>query len=201
MKRTLSAILAAAAVTLGLTVGGGAANAAAAKPVHAQFSQNVNIAEVATRGVFPHFQFVKICNTGIFPEHIGGLQLFATFSDPQSPVPLTAEPIPEGTVLQPGEAYLVANILSRLKARQYFSVDIPDSTGIGLLDMTGAIPDPVAEPVSAIGTTEATVLKEGRATTPQTLASAPLKRKSITHSNLTDFVKSAPPTPFTCQSF
>jgi hypothetical protein len=158
-------------------------------------SFGVYISEFATRGTDPDGalkEFIEICNRGPITVDIRG-RVVASFG----PQVIQLVTIPAVTLLAPGSAYLLARTtLTPVIPDQIFETgkDIPDITGIALLDPSGEVVDSAA-------TTYSTPFLTGTPAAPLTpaegAAELSLTRVDFTGSTAADFAK-MPATPGRC---
>ncbi|SMD20433.1 lamin tail domain-containing protein [Kibdelosporangium aridum] len=195
MRHTISAVLAAGMI-LGLT---GAANASEPQGEHnvtQLIPEDIYISEIATRlNGLPNpeqQEFIEICNRGTENVKVpqGGFRVRATFSG-FTKKGLVVD-IPAGTVLQPGQAYVLASPFYTLTTPdQIFyptSTPIPDLTGIQLLHLWQNVPEDV------VGTAPTTITPfvsppPAKPLTPTDPQLTSLTRVNFTGINALDFVK------------
>jgi hypothetical protein len=193
MKRTLAAIAVAgiAMLSMGAVVGTASAAGESGKSFTAA-CPDAFINEFATRGSGPNGQFKEFIELrSNMTVDISGYKILATFGT--SKRPLTLAEIPEGVVLQPGQAYLLASARfeGQVVPDQIFNTsrDIPDAIGIAL------VPRGTAEPADVVGTTSATPFYAVAPTSPLTPSEASanlsIHRFACTGVNVNDFGKAA----------
>ncbi|SMD20435.1 lamin tail domain-containing protein [Kibdelosporangium aridum] len=198
MKRTISAVLAAGIAVLGLVGLGGTANASEPQGQHNVtqiIPEDIFISEIATRlNGLPNpeqQEFIEICNrsTEAFTVPMGGFRVRATFSAAERQG-LVVD-IPAGTVLQPGQAFVIASPFYTLTTPDLvFSTpkSIPDLTGFQLLHLWQNVPEDV------VGTAPTTITPfvsppAAKPLTPTDPQLTSLTRVNFTGINALDFVK------------
>jgi len=182
MRRSLAALVAAGVAAVSLLTGGVAsATTAAAAPAAKSFTFVID--QFATRGpAGPQDQYIQIKNISLVPQDLSSFKVSAAASFSQIFDLVT---IPLGTVLQPGQVYVIANPqgYSGGVVDQYFTSNLPlsDQTGI-------AIVSPANVAVDSVSTTSSSPFVSGRPAAPLT-TNAPLAlvRHSITGNNAADF--------------
>ncbi|AHH96954.1 hypothetical protein GCM10010174_73870 [Kutzneria viridogrisea] len=182
MMRSLAAIVAAGVAAVSL-LSGTVANAAETTAVKATTSFTFVIDQFATRGpAGPQDQYIQIKNISLVAQDLSNFKISAAPSFSQI---FDLATIPLGTVLQPGQVYVVANAqgYSGGVVDQYFTTTIPltDQTGIALVT-------PSNVRIDSVGTTPLSPFTVGRPATPLT-SNAPLAlvRHSNTGNNAADF--------------
>jgi hypothetical protein len=190
MRRSFAALVAAGIAALSLVTGTAAASAAPQSTAKAQTSFTFVIDQFATRGPSGQAdQYIQIKNFSSVPQDLSNF----TVRGASSPATIFGvATIPQGTVLQPGEVYVIANAqgYSGPVVNQYFAspLRLPDLVGVALLSPSNAMVDAVATVASspfAMGAPAAPL------TTDQPLA---LVRFTNTGKNAVDF-HIAPRTP------
>lgn len=191
MRRTLAALMAAAAAMLGL----GFAGTANAQEPPVQLPQQPTvpfgayISEFATQGVGANAtfkEFIELSNRSSRNVAIGGHRVVANFSGRTVEI----AQIPSFTVLSPGETYLLASqrFTGPQAPDQLFTTeqDIPNAVGLALFNRQG-------QPVDVVGTTYNTVFRAGTPALPLTTADAmqrlSLHHRQFTGTNRVDFQK------------
>jgi Lamin Tail Domain len=182
MRRSLAALVAAGVAAVSLLTGA-TANAADSAVAAPQKSFTFVIDQFATRGPSgPQDQYIQIKNISLVPQDLSNFKITAAASFSQIFDLVT---IPLGTVLQPGQVYVIANAqgFSGAVVDQYFTTTTP------LVDQTGiAIVSPSNVRLDSVGTTASSPFTLGRPATPLT-SNAPLAlvRHSVTENNASDF--------------
>lgn len=146
MKMVVSGVLAFLALSTGIGMAAGAANAAVHP--HVVTPTDVAISQVAVRGpAGASDEFIELQNQTLAPKDVSGWIVDACTSRNQIMNLLT---IPDGTVLQPqsqqGEFLLLANVLGYSRDTTpdlLFTTDIPLNGGIKLVDTTNVTHDSV----------------------------------------------------------
>ena len=149
MKRSLAALVAAGIAALSLATGTAAASAApnaAQATATPQKSFTFVIDQLATRGPNgPDDQYIQIRNLSQVPQDLSNFKVELALSPSQI---ITLATILPGTVLQPGQVYVIANPagFSDPVVDQYLTsfIPIPDLFGIGLLSSSDVVVDAVA---------------------------------------------------------
>ncbi|MBP2323447.1 hypothetical protein JOF56_003832 [Kibdelosporangium banguiense] len=202
MKRTITAVLAAFAV-LGLA-GAGTANASGQQGesiAPTVVPAELYISEVATRlnnlPLPTEQEFIEICTraTEPFVVPMGGIQVQATFSGADRRG-LVVE-IPAGTVIHPGQAYVIASPTYTLTVPdQIFETtkNLPDLFGIGLVNPATNI---TFDSFATIATSPFAAPPVATPLTPNDPRATSLSRVNFTGINKLDFVKTVA-TPGLC---
>jgi hypothetical protein len=193
MRRSLAAFVAAGIAALSLVTGAAAASAApqaqhsAAIPTK---SFTFVIDQFATRGPNgPADQYIQLKNLSPIPQDLSNFKVEVAPSMSQI---FDVATIPQGTILQPGQVYVIANPqgYSGPVVDQYFSGNVPLTDRIGV-----ALVSPANVTIDAVATTSTSPFVMRAPATPlssnQPLA---LVRFNNTDNNATDF-HIAPRTP------
>jgi Lamin Tail Domain len=191
MRRSLAALVAAGIAALSLVTGAAAASAAPQSVATAQKSFTFVIDQFATRGPNgPADQYVQIKNLSQIPQDLSNFKIEVAPSLSQI---FDVASIPQGTILQPGAVYVIANPqgYSGPVVDQYFTASVnplTDRIGIALVSPANVTVDSVATVATSpfVMKAPATPL-----TTNQPLA---LVRLTNTDNNAVDF-HLAPRTP------
>ncbi|GAA3431734.1 lamin tail domain-containing protein [Kutzneria kofuensis] len=146
MRRSLAALVAAGIAALSLVTGAAAASAAPQSTASVQKSFTFVIDQLATRG--PNGaadQYIQIKNLSQVPQDLSNFRLVVAPSQAQR---FTAAVIPQNTVLQPGQVWVIANPqgYSGPVVDQFFSGIVPltDRMGVALLSPSNVMVDAVA---------------------------------------------------------
>jgi hypothetical protein len=190
MRRSLAALVAAGIAALSLVTGAATASAAPQSTASVQKSFTFVIDQLATRG--PNGladQYIQIKNLSQVPQDLSNFRLVVAPSPSQL---FTAAVVPQNTILQPGQVWVIANPLgySGPVVDQFFSGVVPmtDKVGVALMSPVNATVDSLATVASSpfvMGAPAAPL------TTNQPLA---LVRFTNTDNNAVDF-HAAPRTP------
>jgi hypothetical protein len=147
MRRSLAALVAAGIAALSLVTGAATASATPHSAATPQKSFTFVIDQFATRGPNgPADQYVQIRNIGQVPHDLSNFKIVVSPSLSQI---FDVATIPQGTVLQPGQVYVIANPqgYSGPVVDQYFTSAInplTDRIGIALVSPTNVTVDSVA---------------------------------------------------------
>jgi hypothetical protein len=183
MRRSFTALVTAGIAALSL-VTGAATSAAAQSTAKVQMSCAVVIDQFATHGPLGQDdQYVQAKNISSVPQDLSNFTIQASIGRFSRRTLVT---IPWGTVLQPGQAYLVAN--ARYSGPlpnpgQFFSgITLPDRVGFGLLSPANTIVDSAATDANS-------PFVQGAAASPQPPGFQPLAlvRLTNTDNNAVDF--------------
>ena len=146
MRRSLSAFVAAGIAALSLITGAATASAAPQTAPSVQKSFTFVIDQVATRGPNgPADQYVQIKNLSQVPQDLSGFKIAVAPSPSQI---FEVATIPQGTILQPGRVYVIANPqgYSGPVVDQFFTSTVPltDRVGVALLSPANVAVDSMA---------------------------------------------------------
>jgi hypothetical protein len=146
MRRSLVALVAAGIAALSLVTGAAAASAAPQSVAKPAKSFTFVIDQFATRGPNgPADQYIQIKNLSSIPQDLSNFKVeFA----PSLSQMFDVATVPQGTILQPGQVYVIANPqgYSGPIVDQYFSSTIPltDKIGVALLSPSNIAVDSLA---------------------------------------------------------
>ncbi|GAA3432591.1 lamin tail domain-containing protein [Kutzneria kofuensis] len=146
MRRSLAAIVAAGIAALSLITGAATASAAPQTAASVQKSFTFVIDQFATRGPNgPADQYIQIKNLSQIPQDLSNFRVEVAPSLSQR---FAVATIPQGTIIQPGQVYVIANPqgYSGPVVDQFFTGNFPltDRLGVALLSPSGITVDSVA---------------------------------------------------------
>ncbi|GAA3434670.1 lamin tail domain-containing protein [Kutzneria kofuensis] len=145
MRRSLTAFITAGIAALSLVTGAASASAAPQETPKAQPSFTVVIDQFATRGPGGQAdQYIQLKNTS---QAVQDLSNFTVAAAPNSFSIIPLVTIPQGTILQPNEVYLIANVRGWTgpPPNQFYSnTTLPDLVGVGLLAPSNTVIDSAA---------------------------------------------------------
>ena len=146
MRRSLAALVAAGIAALSLVTGTATASAAPQSTASVQRSFTFVIDQFATRGPNGRAdQYIQLKNLSQVPQDLSNFKVVVAPSPSQI---FEVASIPQGTIVQPGRVYVLANPqgYSGPVVDQYFSGTLPliDRVGVALLSPSNVMVDAVA---------------------------------------------------------
>jgi len=146
MRRSLAALVAAGIAALSLVTGAATASAAPQSTASVQKSFTFVLDQVATRGPNGRDdQYIQIKNLSQVPQDLSNFKVEIAPSPSQI---FEVATVPQGTILQPGRVYVIANPqgYSGPVVDQYFSGVLPltDKVGVALLSPSNLTIDSLA---------------------------------------------------------